>query len=367
MTGFVRVSLTCRAYDGTRPEGGGGGGGGKNAILSALIGREREKGSNDADDVCRRRDDDDPGIIAARNAVANLLAEGVIDRLCEALVGKFLRLYPEEIEEWENDPEGRYETDLAEKALLETTSPRHCGGALLLALLDRETDRVARAILDLTRRVVHNRPSEDDAGGMLDREACYRALELCRVAMVGGGMRRLDFSDWFRSELGPMIRADLAEDAPVATRAMQARAVQVVQAYSTSLKPEEFGIAFEAVARLIAARDLVTALCAARCINHLALIHVRGTVESEELSHVREHSVLALGNAFALANRSESEECLRVDLMCVSSLIEANGLYLEPLLQAIAEQLPSLWERARDSIPIHSCLLSGKFSDPLDR
>jgi hypothetical protein len=128
------------------------------------------------------------------------------------------------------------------------------------------------------------------------------------------------------------------------------------------LKPEEFGIAFNAVARLIAARDHVTALCAARCINHLALIHVRGTAESAELSHVREHSVLALGNAFALANRSESEECLRVDLMCVSALVEANGLYLEPLLQAIAEQLPSLWERASDSVTIHSCLLSGKFS-----
>jgi hypothetical protein len=134
----------------------------------------------------------------------------------------------------------------------------------------------------------------------------------------------------------------------------------------TSLKPEEFGIPFEATAQLIAARDIVTAPCAARCINHLALIHMRGTVESEELSHVREHSVLVLGNVFALANWSESEECLRVDLMCVSSLIEANGLYLEPLLQAIAEQVPSLWERARDSILIHLCLLSGKVSDPLD-
>ena len=49
-----------------------------------------------------------------------------------------------------------------------------------------------------------------------------------------------------------------------------------------------------------------------------------------------------------------------VTLMCVSALVEANGLYLEPVIQAIAEQLPSLWERARDSVPIHSCLLSGE-------
>ena len=44
----------------------------------------------------------------------------------------------------------------------------------------------------------------------------------------------------------------------------------------------------------------------------------------------------------------------------MSALVEANGLYLEPVLQAIAEQLPALWERARDSVPIHSCLLSGE-------
>ena len=169
---------------------------------------------------------------------------------------------------------------------------------------------------------------------MLDREACYRALELCRTAMVGGGRRRIDFSDWFRSELGPMLRADLADGAPVATRAMQARAIQVVQAYSTSLKAEEFGEAFGAVSRLVAARDLVTALCAARCVSHLALLHLRGTAESAELSHVRGHSVLALGNAFALANRCESEECLRVDLVRSRVLDEVYPFVVGPSFAA---------------------------------
>jgi hypothetical protein len=71
--------------------------------------------SNDGDGD----DDNDPGMIAARGTVASLLAEGAIDRLCEALVGKFLRLYPDEVEEWENDPEGQYETDLPKRTPLE--------------------------------------------------------------------------------------------------------------------------------------------------------------------------------------------------------------------------------------------------------
>lgn len=139
-----------------------------------------------------------------------------------------------------------------------------------------------------------------------------RALEICRGAMVGGGQCRLNFSDWFQAELCPILmRADLGESSPVEMRAMQARAVQVVQAYSTSLKADEFAIAFQAIARLMAASDLVTGFCSARCISHLALLHVKGTEESPQLLAVREHSVLALGNAFGLANRSESEECLR--------------------------------------------------------
>ena len=48
--------------------------------------------------------------------------------------------------------------------------------------------------------------------------------------------------------------------------------------------------------------------------------------------------------------------------MCISAIVEANGLYLEPVLHAIAEQLPSLWERAQDSVTIHSSLVSGESS-----
>jgi len=350
MTGLITTVLSIAMYDEKRKDSLLAGN--KNAVLGMLLGKKR--GSNN--DGPANNPNDDRGVMEARNTVTALLTEGTIERIIETLVGKFLRLYSEEIEEWNDDPEGRYETDLAEKSSMEK-SPRHCAGALLLQLMDRETDRVAQTLLELTQRVYQQLPP-DDVNGMLSREACYRALELCHSAMVGRGQNRLNFSEWFHSELLPILQADLGEDSPAQMRAMQARAVQVVQAYSTSLKTADFSFAFQTIARLMAAPDLVTAFCAARCINHLALLHVKGTEESAQLESVREHSVFALGNTFALANRAESEECLSVTLMCVSALVEANGLYLEPVIQAIAEQLLSLWERARDSVPIHSCLLS---------
>jgi hypothetical protein len=215
--------------------------------------------------------------------------------------------------------------------------------------------------LDLTQRVFQQLP-QDDVNSMLSREACYRALELCHDSMIARGKRRLNFSDCFQAELLPILRTELNENNPVAMRAMQARAVTLTKAYSRSLKGEEFDAAFQAIAKLMAAPDLVTALCASQCVGYLAILSVQDREsgqDSPQLLAVRNHSVFALGNAFALANRaSSSEECLRVILMCVSALVEANGVYLEPVLQAIAEQLPPLWERAGDSVPIHSCLLS---------
>ncbi|KAL7467933.1 hypothetical protein ACHAXS_008159 [Conticribra weissflogii] len=361
MTGFIQVVLMCAEYDAMRARGMEG----KNAVLAALMGRRVGDGGEDGDNSSNMNNiqgeekKDDPEIAQAKETVTALLSEGTCERLVESLVGKFLRLHPDEVEEWDDDPEGRYETDLAEKAVLMAETPRHCADALIISLLKRETDRVTQAILDLTQRV-YQLP-QNDSNIILSREACYRAIEVAHMSMVGGGKRRLNFSEWWQTELHPILQTNLGVDSPVAMRAMQARAVQMIQVYATSLNNEEYGVAFHLISRLMAAPDIVTSLCAARCINHLALLHVKGTEESAQLNLVREHSILALGNAFALANRVESEECLRVTLACVSGLVEANGIHLEPVLQAIAEQLPPLWERAKDSVPIHSCLLSGEW------
>eukprot|EP00984_Skeletonema_dohrnii_P026085 scaffold15371_cov78-Skeletonema_dohrnii-CCMP3373.AAC.1 len=356
MTSFIQMVLQCALYDERRKDRLGS----KNAVLSMLMGRKGGGAGGNDESGDGSNPNNDPAVIAARETVTALLAEGTIERLIECIVGKFLMLHPDEVEEWESDPEGRYETDLAEEAMLDAASPRHCGGALLMTLMNVETDRVAKTLLDLTQRVFQQLP-QDDVNSMLSREACYRALELCHNSMIAKGKRRLNFSDWFQAELLPILQTELAENSPVAMRAMQARAVTLTQAYSRSLKGEEFDAAFQSIAKLMAAPDLVTALCASRCIDYLAILSVQereSGEDSPQLLAVRSHSVFALGNAFVLANRAESEECLRVILMCVSALVEANGVYLEPVLQAIAEQLPPLWERAGDSVPIHSCLLS---------
>lgn len=181
MTGLIRVVLSCSMFDETRKDpllsgtisscnhsASDGTMVRNNAVLALLSGKGGGGGGGDTNNG--NNPNDDPGVVEALTTVTALLAEGTIERLCEALVGKFLRLNQEEIEEWENDPEGRYETDLSEKSLLEASSPRHCGGALLLTLMNRETDRVAKTLLNLTQQVLQQ--GGEDVSGMLNREAC---------------------------------------------------------------------------------------------------------------------------------------------------------------------------------------------------
>jgi len=270
MTAFARSCLAEPLYDASQA----GRVDRKNAILALVSGR----GAAGNADGALATTAADPAVASARATLTALLAAGTVETLAECIVGKLLRLTSNEVEEWDADPEGRYECDLyvdqgaGGGGLAELgDGPRQCGCDLLQVLVRREADRVTAALLELTRRVCGNSNSGGNdpqaSSGMLDREACYRALELCHGPMVLGGNRRLDFAEWYASELAPMLAANLQlETSPVETRAMQARAVQVVDAYSTSIGAGGFGGAFRSVAGLMGAPDLVTALCAARYV-----------------------------------------------------------------------------------------------------
>lgn len=312
----------------------------------------------------------DPDLEAAKASVLRMIkpasdlqndrATMSVESLVEALVTKFLRLSDDEVAEWDEDPEGRFETDEAERAVDTVDDrPRYCGGMLLVQIMRRNPVSVGRVLINFAQHC-QQLPAQDTRG-LLHREACYRALQLCKFSILSNSSElNFDFNVWWSGELLSLLRSNITTDQPVPMRMLQSRAVQILQTYSNCIVDEqEYTAAFVAVSHLLAAPDLVTALCAARCVNHLALLHFKSNEVTPQLKTVRENSVVPLGNAFALANRVEGQECLRAVLLLVSGLVEANGTCLERnILNAIAEQLPPLWERASNSVAIHSCLVS---------
>jgi len=366
---FVRAALYCQQYDPNAPKGGFGGVGmgmfpPEMMVMLGQGGRivppPQALSPPPPNGAGGEKKPGDPAVAGAKEAVGALLGPELRPRLVEALVTKYLRLTLAELEEWDVDPEGRFQSDEAERTMAASGSepemPRHCGGIVLTAMMAREREGVGDALLALAS--TYQRAPPEDADGMLNREACYHALEICR-----GGLspEKFSFADWWRGELLALLGARLTtEGHPAPMRAMQARAVKAVHAFGRKIPEEDFGAAFQSVAALLGAPDLVTSLVAARCLHSLALLFLNSKVDGAEgrMTAVRENSVPALGNAFALANRVSSDECLKASLTLVSGLVEANGTSMGHCLPAVAEQLPPLWERAGDSVPVHSCLIA---------
>lgn len=86
MTSFIQMVLQCALYDERRKDRLGG----KNAVLSMLMGRKGGGGGGASNDEHGdgSNPNNDPAVIAARETVTALLAEGTIERLIECIVGE---------------------------------------------------------------------------------------------------------------------------------------------------------------------------------------------------------------------------------------------------------------------------------------
>lgn len=147
---------------------------------------------------------------AASRALDDMLAleGGACQRLVEAIIVKYIALSPFELAEWENDPEGAvyngqgvlkppclgsiatpcppyappsptaagYMRSMDVETSPDADTPRPCGVALLVCMLDRSRDAVAQTILALAAQIQSAASTPEN---VLLREACYRAIGEC--------------------------------------------------------------------------------------------------------------------------------------------------------------------------------------------
>jgi hypothetical protein len=91
-------------------------------------------------------------VAAAASALDELLAPERCGQLVEALVAKYIALTPEELAEWGADPEGYVRATDVESSP-DADTPRPCGLALLLCMLERAPGAVAAALVALAGRL----------------------------------------------------------------------------------------------------------------------------------------------------------------------------------------------------------------------
>lgn len=316
-----------------------------------------------------------PELQAAGQCLDSMLSEedGKCAALVQAVVSKYIVLAPEELEEWEADPES-----FARQVDLETSpdadTPRPCGVALLECMLERAEGPVSGALVALASSL---QAQHLTAEGVLPREAVYRAVGECFASLRS----RVDFRAWYEGELRALLVPNLLPG--LLGSVILARAIWLVGVCGEELRPEAWGDAFALVVTHISSPDLVVALMAVSAATAMV-----GTVLEEEQftsqpAHQQrtwlesmdtrlagmgtddggDNDVAAQANAefqahmsaveaqvdalmtgcFALLPRlGEAESMVRV-LQCVSATVELMGDRVAPHLGSITGALPQVW------------------------
>ena len=313
-----------------------------------------------------------PSLRAASACLDDILTEreGRCAALVQAIISKYIVLSPEELEEWETDPEG-----FARQVDVETSpdadTPRPCGVALLECMLERSEETVATALVGLASTLQSQALTRD---GVFSREAVYRAVGECFTHLRA----RVDFEAWYNGELRMLLTS--ADLTGLEGSVLKARALWLVGVCGEELKIDPWSDAFGLAVQHMASADLVVALMAVSAVTALVAVALEeqqfvgqpperqrlllegpeaegffgngspqdltAQANAEFAAHLNavERSLDAImTSCFSLLPRlAEAESMVRV-LQCVSATVELLGDRVRPHLDSITGALPRVW------------------------
>ncbi|KAG1678184.1 hypothetical protein FOA52_016121 [Chlamydomonas sp. UWO 241] len=337
----------------------------------------------------------------AHQALARMLslANGPCAPLVEAVISKYVALTPEELDEWQADPES-YARSMDVESGPDADTPRPIGVGLLLCMLERGGDDVVTALLMLASRMQAVSPPTQES--VLVREACYRCIGEGYNHVQGS----ISFQVWYENELRPQLVGRLpqllAGSQDLSSSVLQARALWLLGVCGQNLDAQQWCGGYQLLVRHMEVQDLVVALTAVSGAlaltaaimddqqaleqydaatkpktgmpNMMEALQLRETSAQvleggeevdeviaetrkrveQRLQALGETMSAALGGCFKLLERlSEVESMVRV-LQLVSVLVEVMGTRILPHLGVVAGALPHIWATASSHLSKHS-------------
>ncbi|BDA43024.1 Importin-11 [Coccomyxa sp. Obi] len=316
-------------------------------------------------------------------AVDEMLSAERCAALVEAVVTKYVALSPEELQEWQDNPEGYVRSTDVESSP-DADTPRPCGLALLICMLERGPDTITAALIALATKLQAQALTPE---AVLAREAVYRA--------IGEGFFRpsvaaqVNFPAWYSSELAELLQVNGngPQGAGQLLRSvLVARAAWLVGVCGTDLPLPLWAAACAALTSHVGDADLVLALTAVSAAMslctallerqhairqaqerkkdgpdaHLGLLFLsKRNTEAEDPVKVQEHDarVAALSTGasslfaalFGLLNRLEEAESKVRVLQLVSVTVEVLGDNAQAHLGAVASALPQVWSATAEA------------------
>ena len=318
-----------------------------------------------------------PTLHAAAESLDLIISEkdGRCSALVEAIVAKYIVLSPDELLEWDTDPEG-FARQVDAETSPDADSPRPCGVALLECMLERSESTVANSLISLAS-TMQNQPINTES--LLLREAVYRAVGECFPHLRS----KVDFKAWYTSELRDILFASYGAIHGLSRRHMsilKARAIWLIGVCGDELSSDAWSEALALTVQHVGYSDHVVALMAVSAATALVAhvleeqqfvsgpkdqqrLWLEGPEELGSLDDAGE-DVVAQADAefrvhlaavekeadnlllacFQLMPRlAEAESMIRI-LQCITVMIELLGAEVKSHLSAIVGYLPRVWE-----------------------
>lgn len=295
-------------------------------LINLAVQAGRPRPANSSADVERAR--------TAHDALSAMLAPPQVAPLVEALVAKYVALSPDELEEWQSDPEG-YIRSLELEAAPDADTPRPVGVGLLLCMLERGGEGPGRALIDLAARL-QSQGDGAPADVLLMREACYRA--------IGEGFPHvsafISFASWYSAEIAPQLRDRLPAfqatgGANIIMAVLQARALWLVGACCSELPQQPWVEAYGLCVAHMAATDLVVALQAVQAVMMMtaALLDDQAVLDQANAAQLQASKQAARGGAGAIDAALNAAEALDQEaVVAARERLQWRGEALQALL-----------------------------------
>ncbi|KAK9788462.1 hypothetical protein WJX73_006537 [Symbiochloris irregularis] len=285
------------------------------------------------------------GLEKAEASINSLFAESSCGQLVEAIVAKYLALSEEELQEWREDPEGFVRSGDVE-ASPDADTPRACGVALLLCMLERGGNVVAHTLMNLASRLQGEGRQGQEV--VILREAVYRGLGEALMQMEP----LMPFAQWWQGELRHLVVSCLQAEQQQANSLQKPVTASLLA--GAVLEDEQF------VRRRMGARmprgNWLPNQMALPLAALFGGLHNLDTLSPDQeqnfnarLSTLEQAAPAMLPALFELLGRVEEVESRLRGLQLVSIIVEVLGAQALPVLGTIAQYLPQLWTAAKNA------------------
>jgi len=286
-------------------------------------------------------DTKEPMTLEAHKIKMDFFQSDTVTEICKRLVNNFLPLPPEDLQLWDDDPEGYAFEEGGDSWKY---SWRPCCETFFLSLFHEHRETLAGLLVAMVRDN-HNPVNPNDLNAILRKDAIYNAVGLAAFDLYD----EIDFDSWLTSSLAAELAVGESNYRILRRRVCWLLGQWSGVKLSPVLRPRLYQLLMPMIA---SSEDLVVRLAAAKALK-VVIDDFEFCVE--ELDPYLEQVFSLL---FSLLKEvTECDTKLNV-LNVLSYLIERVGVSIRPICSALLHYLPTLWDESANHNMLRCSILS---------